>query len=627
MATSDPVWNDFDTVRHSISRNTVDRLKQILVGLNETCSTHLSKAGNKQAIIDRITATLDSFKVARATDKWIKARSIVQSVRFAGPSPSYLTSTSSPNVTLSALQTPTFTSANTTIKAPSFNSAGLTSSSIGRYDPYAPPRKPAVPTTPSTSTATTSKPVVRFKESPFYHVNQTISSIIECPESSSATDRRSQVFNFTLTNEQLAKLKSNSPKYQVRLFCTSSSFYSPNTTSFRATPCLVEFPPTCEVRVNSVQITANLKGLKKKPGTAPPPDLGKHIKLSTAANRVEMIYVNSQQPVVHKKFYLIVQLVEVVAVETLVQDLIQKGYKSSHEIRSEMVAAMSEDDDIVAGSQKMSLKCPLSYIRVNTPCRSRKCPHSQCFDATSWFSVMEQTTTWLCPVCERILETTDLIIDGYFDEILKSSPDSVEDVVVEADGEWHTSDNKYGSKVWKASHAPVAKQQSTPKPLLKSASKPDPNGKRKAMEIVILDSDDEDEGRVKRELSPSFASSSSGNRSFENIPRTSTSRSQPEVIDLTIDSDDESPPPPLPQPQSKRTASEAGISASPTEAIWKKGRLESIRSPPADFPRAAGVVPLVASRTLPPPPAGFTSVPSVFNINRGTIPTNSYRWS
>ncbi|KAJ7065666.1 hypothetical protein C8F01DRAFT_750817 [Mycena amicta] len=46
---------------------------------------------------------------------------------------------------------------------------------------------------------------------------------------------------------------------------------------------------------------------------------------------------------------------------------------------------------------------------------------------------MEQTTTWLCPVCDRILDPADLIIDGYFDDILKSSPDSVEDVVVEAD--------------------------------------------------------------------------------------------------------------------------------------------------------------------------------------------------
>jgi E3 SUMO-protein ligase PIAS1 len=60
----------------------------------------------------------------------------------------------------------------------------------------------------------------------------------------------------------------------------------------------MEFPPACEVRVNNMQLQANLKGLKKKPGTTPPPDLGRLVKMSPgAANRLDMIYVNSQQPV------------------------------------------------------------------------------------------------------------------------------------------------------------------------------------------------------------------------------------------------------------------------------------------------------------------------------------------
>jgi len=47
-----------------------------------------------------------------------------------------------------------------------------------------------------------------------------------------------------------------------------------------------------------MQLQANLKGLKKKPGTTPPPDLGRLVKMSSgAANRLDMIYVNSQQPV------------------------------------------------------------------------------------------------------------------------------------------------------------------------------------------------------------------------------------------------------------------------------------------------------------------------------------------
>jgi len=88
----------------------------------------------------------------------------------------------------------------------------------------------------------------------------------------------------------------SSPKYQLRLYCTTSTFYSPNHAFRLSGLCPIEFPPTCEVRINGVALQGNLKGLKKKPGTAPPPDLGKTVRM-TGQNRVEMVYVNSQQPV------------------------------------------------------------------------------------------------------------------------------------------------------------------------------------------------------------------------------------------------------------------------------------------------------------------------------------------
>jgi E3 SUMO-protein ligase PIAS1 len=131
-------------------------------------------------------------------------------------------------------------------------------------------------------------------------------------ESTSSTDRKQQTLNFTLTSEQTMKLNStayvflsgldavslthySSTKFQLRLYCTSNTFYA---SGFRPTTalCPIEFPPTCEVRVNGVQLTANLKGLKKKPGTAPPADLGRTVRM-TGQNRVEMVYVNSQQPI------------------------------------------------------------------------------------------------------------------------------------------------------------------------------------------------------------------------------------------------------------------------------------------------------------------------------------------
>lgn len=100
-STSTDVWSDFDvslfyfaalhalteppkTIRHNIRHNTVDKLKQILSGLNDECGTHFSKSGKKQEIIDRIVGTLDTWRTSSMTEKWLKAKSVVTQVRYSG---------------------------------------------------------------------------------------------------------------------------------------------------------------------------------------------------------------------------------------------------------------------------------------------------------------------------------------------------------------------------------------------------------------------------------------------------------------------------------------------------------------------------------------------------------------
>ncbi|KAF9568443.1 hypothetical protein CPC08DRAFT_813495 [Agrocybe pediades] len=592
-------WSDFDSLRHSVKHNTVDRLKHILSGFNEECGTHLSKSGKKQEIIDRIVNTLDSWRQGNFEDKWTKAKSIMQQVRVTG--------TYAPPGRAAPLLT-TFPAAHVQSNVDSTKHAQYSSSVAGsssrslHYDPYAPPRRPAVPST-STPSTSASGPGIRFKDSPFFRIDQTVSHLVECPESTSATDRRQQALNFTLTADQAAKISSGS-QYQLRLFCTSSIFYA-GIGSFRsnALACPIEFPPTCEVRVNNTQITANLKGLKKKPGTAPPPDLNKYARTGVS-NKVEMVYVNSQQPIQSKKYYMIVMLVEATTIKSLVNNLRGQHIRPAFEVRERMVQALTEDDDIIAGPQKMSLKCPLTFVRIETPCRSSKCVHPQCFDATSWYTMMEQTTTWLCPVCERVLDHKDLIMDGYFDEILKETPESVEDVIVEADGEWHTSDNKYGSAKWKASH-PVVSKPPTPKKVPTPAAVPScppagANGKGKApnVEILVVDSDDEDEGRVKRELSPSSAT-----QSFEGtLPP--ASQANTDVIDLTLDDSDDEPI--VSRAQSKRKALEAELDHPPaSDQAWKKTRVD------------------LSSRILPPPARSTANGAPPLHTSAGGVSNHS----
>ncbi|KAI0094836.1 PINIT domain-containing protein [Irpex rosettiformis] len=578
---SESVWADFDTVRHNVKQNTVDRLKQIIIGLNDQCGTNFTKSGKKQELIDRVTRELDLWRRANNTEKWVKAKGVLNQARLS-------LNTYRPNGESSFGH---FQASGPPMYHPT------TADGVPHYDPYRQQRPP--PQAASTSTSATAG--IQFKHSPFFRIEKAVSNIVECPESTSQMDRRSQNLTFMMNSEITTKLSSTSTKYQLRLYCTSSTYYSP-TSAFRTNlgACPIEFPPTCEVRLNSNQLSANLKGMKKKPGTAPPPDLGKTLRMAPgSSNRIEMIYVNSQQPTPSKKYYLVVMLVEVTTVDQLVDRLRKGKFVSTNEVMAKMFQSATDDDDIIAGHQKMTLKCPLSYVRITTPCRSIKCVHSQCFDALSWFSVMEQTTTWLCPVCEKVLNSEELIVDGYFDSILRATSEDVEDVIVEPDGQWHTADNKFASPEWKIAHPPANVGSLPPTPARRrspSLVKAVTNGDNHrigpvASEIVILDSDDEEEGQVKRELSPSVPRT--GGSSLASVgslpPRSQTGES--DVIDLTLDSDDDDPPVHASPPKKRKVDDQEVIS--PTEQVWKKSRADA--------------------HPLPPKPVGTSSTPNLSN--------------
>lgn len=76
-----------------------------------------------------------------------------------------------------------------------------------------------------------------------------------------------------------------------------------------------------------------------------------------------------------------------------------------------LVKNRADDSDIVATSSVMSLKCPLSTLRIDVPCRSVICTHNQCFDASSFLQLQEQAPTWSCPVCSKSTSFESLQID------------------------------------------------------------------------------------------------------------------------------------------------------------------------------------------------------------------------
>ncbi|KAI8874206.1 zf-MIZ-domain-containing protein, partial [Ramicandelaber brevisporus] len=88
-----------------------------------------------------------------------------------------------------------------------------------------------------------------------------------------------------------------------------------------------------------------------------------------------------------------------------------------------------DDDEIVAGHQQVSLKCPLGYMRLQHPVRGNHCPHAQCFDANTFLELNKKQATALCPVCDRVIGgLTELIVDGFMMNVLKSATDDDEHI-------------------------------------------------------------------------------------------------------------------------------------------------------------------------------------------------------
>lgn len=106
-----------------------------------------------------------------------------------------------------------------------------------------------------------------------------------------------------------------------------------------------------------------------------------------------------------KEFSFIINLVKSETVENLVERL-RRGSSIAKETviadsklsykwpgsgsNVSAVVRKNEDTDLVATSTIMSLKCPLSTLRIDLPVRSSFCTHVQCFDATSFLQLQQQ---------------------------------------------------------------------------------------------------------------------------------------------------------------------------------------------------------------------------------------------
>ncbi|KAF4272186.1 hypothetical protein KXW56_003089 [Aspergillus fumigatus] len=246
---------------------------------------------------------------------------------------------------------------------------------------------------------------ISFKDSPFYTILEQLTPTVECKIREQTRDNVE--LKVVLTPTVASRLQAD-PNLRVMVYCAADSGLNQYTKSD------IAFPHQVELKANLDEVKANLKGLKNKPGTTRPADVTNYIRKKPG-------------------FFVLVNLVQRHPVEDLVLEL-----KRRKTITKEQFAVKNraEDSDIVATSTVMSLKCPLSTLRIEVPCRTVVCTHNQCFDASSFLQLQEQAPTWSCPVCSKATSYESLQIDQYVDDILHSTSPDVEQVIIEPDGKW-----------------------------------------------------------------------------------------------------------------------------------------------------------------------------------------------
>lgn len=275
-----------------------------------------------------------------------------------------------------------------------------------------------------------------FKPSPFYEVQDTVMGYTELHEM--PQNRHTVRQDLRLTADQVTRLKAD-PSLRLMLYCGLSSGMNQWTTVD------VAFPNQLEVKINDDDVRANFKGLKNKPGSTKPADITDRVRKNVGyPNRLAITYALTS-----KRYAFVIHLVKYISADALTERIKQGthggGVFSKTRVLQEMQKA-NDDDDLVATSVTMTLKDPISALRIETPVRSTVCSHNQCFEAKWFLQLQDQAPQWSCPVCSKSVSYESLCVDQYFEEILQKTPSSIESIHLQPNGEWQMIKEKEDAK-------------------------------------------------------------------------------------------------------------------------------------------------------------------------------------
>ncbi|GAB9472379.1 hypothetical protein Gpo141_00009560 [Globisporangium polare] len=142
-------------------------------------------------------------------------------------------------------------------------------------------------------------------------------------------------------------------------------------------------------------------------------------------------------------FVFMVQIVEVRDINDLIKDVKLASETITYEkAKQDVIKSFGDEDedDVVALSTILSVRCPLGLCVINMPARGLHCKHLQCFDLRTFlqFSKKARSKAYRCTVCHNFIKASDLRIDPYFKKLLADveHDEELEEVEILPDASW-----------------------------------------------------------------------------------------------------------------------------------------------------------------------------------------------
>ncbi|XP_036896918.1 zinc finger MIZ domain-containing protein 2 isoform X2 [Sturnira hondurensis] len=123
------------------------------------------------------------------------------------------------------------------------------------------------------------------------------------------------------------------------------------------------------------------------------------------------------------------------------------------------------EDGVEQTAIKVSLKCPITFRRIQLPARGHDCRHIQCFDLESYLQLNCERGTWRCPVCNKTALLEGLEVDQYMLGILTYIQNSdYEEITIDPTCSWKPVPVKPDMHIKEEPDGPVLKRCRTVSP-------------------------------------------------------------------------------------------------------------------------------------------------------------------